>query len=90
MAKYSLISYKDPKIGSWTIPQPIQGIGDEAIEAFVQNMQRTIKAGKVPLESDGFECYRIGIFDDDEGKLIPLPQAQHLIDLHHVKIEETA
>ena len=58
MAKYSLISYKDPKIGSWTVPQPIQGIGDEAIEAFVQNMQRTIKAGKVSPENDGFEFHR--------------------------------
>lgn len=90
MAKYSLISYHDPKIGSWTIPQPIQGIGEEAISDFVQNMERTIKAGKVAPENDGFECFRIGVFDDDEGKIIALPQPEHLIDLHYLKKEEAS
>lgn len=90
MARYSLISYHDPKIDSWTIPQPIQGVSDEAIDAFIQNMQRTIKAGKVAPENDGFECFRIAIFDDDTGQIIPCPSKEHLIDLHapNMKKEE--
>lgn len=86
MAKFSLISYHDPKIDSWTVPQPINGVGEEAIQDFIQNMSRTIKAGKVAPENDGFECYRVAIFDDDTGQIIPCPSKEHLIDLHALSV----
>ena len=85
MAKYSLISYHDPKINSWTLPQPVNGIGEEAMQDFVQNVERTIKAGKVAPENDGFECYRVAVFDDDTGEIIVCPVKEHLIDLHAQK-----
>lgn len=90
MAFYSLISYKDPKIGAWTIPQAIQGADKESLDFFRQNMERTIKAGKIEKSSDGLECYRIGVFDDDTGKIHLLEQPEHIIDLHAPKDEHEA
>ena len=81
MARYSLISYHDPKVGAWTIPEPILGCDEESIKNFVQQIERTIKAGKVKAENDGFECFRVGVFDDDEGKIYPCAP-EHLVDLH--------
>ena len=87
MALHSLISYRDPVIDAWTVPQLIPGASEEVIKNFVEGLERTIRAGKVVKENDGFECYRVGVFDDNSGKVAVPEHPEFLIRLKVIEGE---
>lgn len=81
MAYYSMISYYDPKVEAWTIPEAFLGADEESVKSFVQKLSRTMRAGMVAPENDGFQCFRVAVFDDDSCKFTVFEHPQHLIDL---------
>lgn len=78
---YTLIAYRNPVIDTWTIPQPIQGVGDEAEQAFVIGTKRACLLGQVKPENIGMEAYVMGTFADGTGKIEVLDHPRLLVTL---------
>lgn len=78
---YTLISYRNPVIDTWTIPQPIQGVGDEAEQVFITGTKRACLLGQVPEQNIGMEAYAVGTFGDGTGKITVFDQPRLLVTL---------
>lgn len=78
---YTLISYRNPVIDTWTIPQPIAGVGEAAEREFIIQTKRACLLGQVKAENIGMEAYVMGTFADGTGKIEVLSQPRLLVVL---------
>lgn len=78
---YTLISYRNPVIDTWSIPQPIQGVGEAAERDFIIGTKRACLLGQVPAQNIGMEAYVVATFADGSGKIEVLPQPRLLVTL---------
>lgn len=78
---YTLISYRNPVTDTWTIPQPIQGIGEEAEKQFIIGTRRACLLGQVPEQNIGMEAYVMATFGDGSGKITVLEHPRLLVVL---------
>lgn len=70
--KYMSISYFDFKVKTWTAPQFVPGVDEEAKKNFIEGITRTCKLGRIAPENEGLDCYKIGEFDDNTGVYTPV------------------
>lgn len=66
---FTLICYKSNILNTYTCPNCIPGIGEEALTSFIVNSKRAAKLGQVPKQNIGLECYVLGEFNDSTGKI---------------------
>lgn len=78
---YTLISYRNPVTDTWTIPQPIQGVGEEAERAFIIGTKRACLLGQVKPENIGMEAYVLATFADGSGKIEVLDHPRLLVTI---------
>lgn len=78
---YTLISYRNPVIDTWTIPQPIAGVGEKAEREFVINTKRACLLGQVPPQNIGMEAWVVATFADGTGKIEVLEKPRLLVTL---------
>ncbi len=78
---YTLISYRNPVIDTWTIPQPIAGVGEGAEREFIINTKRACLLGQVPQQNIGMEAYAVATFADGTGKITVFDQPRLLVVL---------
>lgn len=78
---YTLISYRNPVIDTWTIPQPIAGVGEGAEREFIINTKRACLLGQVPQQNIGMEAYAVATFADGSGKIQVFDQPRLLVVL---------
>lgn len=78
---YTLVAYRNPVIDTWTLPQCIQGVGEEAELIFITNTKRACLLGQVPEQNIGLECYVLGTFADGTGKIDVLEKPRLLVRL---------
>lgn len=78
---YTLISYKSPILETWTIPQPIQGVGEEVERNFIVSTRRACLLGQCRKENIGMMAYVVGYFADGTGKIEVLDEPKFLCEL---------
>lgn len=65
---YTVISYRNPILDTFTLPQFIQGTGDEVLNDLVLQTKRSCLLGQVDKRNIGLEVCHLGYFSDKDAK----------------------